>query len=297
MSEPLATVVIPTHRRGRELRAAVDSALAQTVTDSEVLVVDDGSPEPPRLPAHPRLRLLRLPENRGACHARNAGLAAARGRWFTVVDDDDLLTPDHLEVALTALETATLPAPVATLSGVAVVAGGAVVEERMPPTLPRGSAYSLEAPQPGTSFAVRSTLVVERAVLAAVGGWDVQFRSLQHTDLLLRLNPVCSLLGVPVVTYRRHRHAGPRVSGDPRVREESLHRLLDVHAALLAARPARHADLLFQQALRLWLGGRRRAGLVTWTRAVRRHPPRAARRTGRALVDRRRALAAAREDA
>jgi glycosyltransferase involved in cell wall biosynthesis len=282
-----ATVIVPTFDRPAQLRRAVDSALAQTVLASEVVVIDDGSPDPVRLPADPRLRVLALASNRGHCAARNTGLSAARGRYVTCLDDDDTLDPRHLEVALEALATTDLPGPVAALTGLETVDdGGTVAERRLPPTLPRGRLYSLEEPPPGTSFAVRNTLVVERDVLLGLGGWDETLASRVHTELFLRLNPVCSLLGVPVVTYRRHRHDGPQVSSDPTRRIVSQRRIEAKHAAAFAARRPGAAEMIFRQAFKLWTAGARGPALATWARAVRTHPSRAGRLTGAALRDR-----------
>jgi glycosyltransferase involved in cell wall biosynthesis len=269
-----ATVVVPTYRRAAgTLREAVDSALAQTDVDHEVVVVDDGSPVRPDLPAHPRLRVIELPTNRGAPAARNVGVRAARGRYVTALDDDDLLLPHHLEVALAGVASSVLPEPVAALTGVRLVeADGTVSGERLPPTLPRGRAYSLEPRQPGTAFGLRCTLVVERDVLLGVGGWDESFASRQHTELFLRLNPVCSLQGVPEVTYLRRRHAGERVSGDPTRRDRSQHQLERVHRDLLRAHPEGYAEMLSRQGTKLWEADDRRAAAATWARSLRVAP-------------------------
>jgi glycosyltransferase involved in cell wall biosynthesis len=282
-----ATILIPTFDRPGRLRRAVDSALAQTHRDSEVVVIDDGSPTPVRLPSDPRLRVLVLDRNRGHCAARNVGLSDARGRYVTCLDDDDTLSPQHLEVALEALSATDLPGPVAAITGLETVGeDGAVAERRLPPTLPRGRLYSLEEPPPGTSFAVRNTLVVDRDLLLGLGGWDEALASRVHTELFLRLNPVCSLLGVPVVTYRRHRHDGPQVSSDPHRRIVSQRQIEAKHAAAFAARRPRAAEMIFRQAFKLWTAGARGPAVTTWARAVRTHPPRAGRLTGAALRDR-----------
>lgn len=282
-----ATVLIPTFDRPEQLRRAVDSALAQSHRRSEVLVVDDASPRPVRLPDDPRLRVLHLPTNRGHAAARNAGLEAARGQHVTCLDDDDTLYPTHLEVALDALATTDLPRPVAALTGLETVEpDGSVTERRLPPTSPRGRHYSLEVEPPGTSFAVRNTLVVERDLLRRLGGWDTALPSRVHTELFLRLNPVCSLVGVPVVTYRRHRHDGPQVTGDPALRIVSQRRIEATHADAFAAHPDRAATMIFRQAFKLWTTGARGPALATWTRAVRTHPRRAGAHTVAALGDR-----------
>jgi hypothetical protein len=124
--------------------------------------------------------------------------------------------------------------------------------------------------------------VVERDVVLGLGGWDETLASRVRTELFLRLDPVCPLLGVPVVTYRRHRHDGPEVSSDPtrRIVIEAE------HAAVSAARRPRAAETILRQASTLWTAGARGPAFATWARAVRTHPPRAGRLTGAALRDR-----------
>jgi glycosyltransferase involved in cell wall biosynthesis len=276
-----ATVVVPTYQRATStLREAVDSALAQSIGTHEVVVVDDGSAVRPDLPAHPRLQVLELATNRGAPAARNVGVREARGRYVTTLDDDDLLLPTHLEVALAGIATSALPGPVAALTGVRLVeADGTVSGTRLPPTLPRGCAYSLEPRQPGTAFGLRCTLVVERDVLLGTGGWDERFASRQHTELFLRLNPVCSLQGVAEVTYVRRRHDGDRISGDPTRRDRSQRQLEQVHRDLLLAHPDAYAEMLVRQGTKLWEAGDRRAAATTWARALRVAPRPTLRRT------------------
>jgi glycosyltransferase involved in cell wall biosynthesis len=104
MSEPRTTVVMPAYNAHGTIRASVESALAQTVQDLEVIVVDDGS-DPPIAEAladvrDPRLRVLRHPRNRMAPAARNTALAAARSPFVSQLDSDDLWEPDYLESVL-----------------------------------------------------------------------------------------------------------------------------------------------------------------------------------------------------
>lgn len=95
--KPEVSLVMPAWRpRGDWLRAAVRSALDEPAADLELIVVDDGSPEPvePLLAevGDPRLRVVRL-THRGPYAARDAGIAAARGEWLRFVDADDLVEP------------------------------------------------------------------------------------------------------------------------------------------------------------------------------------------------------------
>ena len=105
------SVVIPTRSRWRLLsRAALPAALGQLDVEHEVIVVDDGSEDetPDRLAelAEPRLRIIRNSTARGVASARNAGIYAARGRWVSFLDDDDLWSPHKLRGQLDAAEAA-----------------------------------------------------------------------------------------------------------------------------------------------------------------------------------------------
>ena len=103
--DALVATVIATHRRPDELRAAVRSALAQTVTDQVVIVVDDGAGLP-ELPDDPRLFAVSLARNVGmAGVVRNVGIRLTRSRYVAFLDDDNLWEPDHLERALAVLDS------------------------------------------------------------------------------------------------------------------------------------------------------------------------------------------------
>ena len=105
MPPPRVTVVIPTFNRVRFLPSAVRSALDQTLLETEVVIVDDGSTD--STPAvcsslaarDQRVRVIRQP-NRGLASARNTGLAAAKAEWIAFLDDDDLWVADALAVML-----------------------------------------------------------------------------------------------------------------------------------------------------------------------------------------------------
>jgi GT2 family glycosyltransferase len=133
-----ATIVVPTRDRPELLGRAVAGALAQTVPDIQVVVVDDGSTEPVQLPPDPRLEVVRNRHPLGVSAARNLGLKVAAGSWITFTDDDDELLPDMVQVSLAAAERSTLPGPVAVLSGIEVVdAHGRSLETRRATTVAR----------------------------------------------------------------------------------------------------------------------------------------------------------------
>lgn len=90
---------MPVYKTERFLSACISSILAQTFTDFELILVDDGSPD--SCPAlcdaaaakDSRIRVIHQ-KNRGLSGARNAGLDAAEGEWIAFVDSDDTITPD-----------------------------------------------------------------------------------------------------------------------------------------------------------------------------------------------------------
>ncbi|MFB9235833.1 glycosyltransferase family 2 protein [Plantactinospora siamensis] len=101
---PDVSVVIPTRLRPELVLRAVRGALAQTVTDIEVIVVIDG-PDPDTEAAlerlgDARLRPVPLAESGGAPNARNVGARHARARWTALLDDDDEWLPDKLATQL-----------------------------------------------------------------------------------------------------------------------------------------------------------------------------------------------------
>ena len=101
--DPLVTVYLPTRNRSTLVAEAIDSVLNQTLTDFELIVVDDGSvdgtPELLRSKAvtDPRIRILRNEVSLGAPAARNAAIEIARGKFVIGLDDDDLMLARRLE--------------------------------------------------------------------------------------------------------------------------------------------------------------------------------------------------------
>jgi glycosyltransferase involved in cell wall biosynthesis len=107
---PLVSVVTACHNAARYVGETIESVLAQTHPAVEHLVVDDASTDGSReivegyAAAHPaRVRLLRVEHNRGPGHARNVGVAAARGEYLFFLDADDLVTPDTFAALVEAV--------------------------------------------------------------------------------------------------------------------------------------------------------------------------------------------------
>jgi glycosyltransferase involved in cell wall biosynthesis len=99
---PYVSVIIPTYNRADCVTNAIDSVLAQTYADYEIIVIDDGSEDNTQevISAYgDRLTHIHQ-DNQGLAAARNAGVRAARGEWIALLDSDDVWLPEKLAVQI-----------------------------------------------------------------------------------------------------------------------------------------------------------------------------------------------------
>jgi glycosyltransferase involved in cell wall biosynthesis len=104
----LVSVIMPAFNAAAHLAKTIDSCLAQSYINFELLLVDDGSTDDTAelatrfAAADPRIRIFRIP-NSGIAAARNVAIAQARGEFFALLDSDDVWMPDYLERQLGTL--------------------------------------------------------------------------------------------------------------------------------------------------------------------------------------------------
>ena len=107
----LVSVIVPTFNRAHCLARAIDSALAQSHGDLEILIIDDGSTDGTqalirdRYGRDSRVRYIHQ-ENQGVSAARNTGIRASRGAFVALLDSDDVWRPWKLEIQLACFEFA-----------------------------------------------------------------------------------------------------------------------------------------------------------------------------------------------
>ena len=186
--QPLVSAVIPTCKRPALVRRAVLTALNQTYSHLEVVVVVDG-PDPftsneLATIRDPRLRVIVLPQSEGGSGARNAGVQAAQGNWIAFLDDDDEWLPNKLELQMARL-------------GQDSGASAAYCRVR------RQTSEGLQPLRPRPSFPegditdslltrdvamTPSAYVVKRSALLEVGGFDETLAGAQDMDLWLRMS-------------------------------------------------------------------------------------------------------------
>lgn len=96
----LVSIITPSHNTGRFIGETIESVLAQTYTDWEMIIVDDCSDDNTDSVvasySDPRIRYMKNTKNSGAAVTRNKALAATRGRWIAFLDSDDVWYPDKL---------------------------------------------------------------------------------------------------------------------------------------------------------------------------------------------------------
>ena len=101
MSNDLVSIIMPSHNCGRFVRETIESVLAQTYTNWELLFVDDCSTDDTEAIvqsfADTRIHYFRNEHNSGAAVSRNLALREAKGRWIAFLDSDDIWMPEKLE--------------------------------------------------------------------------------------------------------------------------------------------------------------------------------------------------------
>src|SRR5262249_42733298 len=99
--QPQVSVVIPTYNRAESILRALDSVLAQTYEDFELIIVDDGSHDDTAILIRDvgdhRIRVIIHDTNKGAAAARNTAIRAASGHYIAFLDSDDFWAPEKLE--------------------------------------------------------------------------------------------------------------------------------------------------------------------------------------------------------
>jgi GT2 family glycosyltransferase len=252
VQSPLVSVVIPVWNRAPVLRRAITSVLAQSMSNLEVIVVDDGSTDDSAVVAagvdDARIRVLRQAERSGASAARNRGIETARADLVAFLDSDDEWLPEKLERQLACLRDASEPATVVYCSfdrhddqDGGTLGWSVEVHE--------GDVYRnlLAGWHPGTA----SVFMVGRPALESVGGFDERLATAEDYDLWLRLARAGHRFAVVnEVLAVKHERTDGQLTRDPAARRLSERRL--------AARwgPAVEAEL-GREGFRTWRADRK----------------------------------------
>jgi hypothetical protein len=208
--QPLVSVIIPAFNRLEYLRPAIESVFSQTFSHWELLIADDGSDEETRaylttLECRPRVKIIWLTHTGNPGAVRNAALREATGEYVAFLDSDDVWMPTKLELQIAALRSCVDRRW--SYTGYVCIDGtgktrtypgarpwrphrGAILEQLL--------MHEVEVWTPG--------VVVERALLAQVGGFDEKQSEFEDYDLWLRLacHSEVELIDQPLIGVRSH---------------------------------------------------------------------------------------------
>ena len=248
MPMPLVSAIVPTYNAERFLAQALDSALAQTFTDFEIVIVNDGSTDTSAAIAaayaarHPHIvRVIHQP-NQGLCHARNTALASARGKYFALLDADDVWLPHHLADCVALLERrpdlALVHADIERIDTNGKSLGRATrYWDRM--TLDPFNALYLRR-----EHVCCPTAVFRREAIERVGSFDPQFNRLgcEDRDLWLRISDVARIAFIDDL-HAQYRLHGSNMSANFDKMLQARIRLVDKFGSTVRGQPLRRRAL------------------------------------------------------
>ena len=180
---------MPVYNGEKFLAEAIESILNQTFRDFEFVIVDDGSQDGSSAISRryaerdSRIRCIQLGRNQGEAGARNAGIAAAEGRFVAMMDCDDVSLPDRLQLQVDFLE--------ANREIGAIGVGTHVVNEGLSPLfeyrLPQCHALILLSMLFGETAIARNSIMLRRELIIASGGYDPEYEVATDYEYFLRL--------------------------------------------------------------------------------------------------------------
>ncbi len=223
---PRISVIIPTYNRASRLAQAIESVLAQTFQDFELIVVDDGSADDTLQVVRrfaDRVRYIRQP-HRGVSAARNTGIRHGRGEWLAFLDSDDRWLPHKLERQMAALEQTGRKI---CYTDEIWIRNGCRVNPRRRHRKYDGWIFVHCLP---LCIISPSSVVIHRRVFETVGLFDETLPACEDYDLWLRITaryPVTFLQEPLIIKYGGHAdQLSRRVSALDRYRIRALMRIL-----------------------------------------------------------------------
>ena len=226
---PRVSVITPTFNRAGFIEEAVASVLAQTVSDFEMLIVDDGSTDNTREVLEPYLEDGRVryfyQENQGQSVARNRGLVESRGQYLCFIDSDNAWETDKLERQLTFMDEH---------PEVDVVYGDIITIDEGSHEIGRDNMSRFSGQITGSllrdNFVSINTSMVRRHCFDQMGGFNEKDRLAEDYDLWLRYSTRFNFHYLPGY-FARYRVMADQISSDKTARfwanERTLQKFLD----------------------------------------------------------------------
>ena len=268
---PELSVIIPTRNRACYLGGAVRSVLAQSLKDVEIVVVDDcgddDSATVVKAFRHPHIHYVRHERQRGGGAARNTGIAYSSGEYVAFLDDDDEWYPEKLARQMSVMQAS--PAEVG-----GVYTGYFIVDRSdgriRGQIVPNDRGDLSQALLAGNCIGSTSSMLLRRACLEKIGGFDERLQSFQDYDLWLRLSRQYQFecIRAPLLKYYVH---GIKIWTNPQALTQGLELMLTKYGH---AAPFRKKCSTYYLALGIQYceGNRFDAGRKALLRAARLNP-------------------------
>ena len=205
---PAVTVVIPAYNSARYIGQALDSVHAQTFSDYEVIVVNDGSRDRDELEQvlrdHPLPVIYLSQENKGVSAARNAAIRIAKGEFYAQLDADDQWTPDYLEVQLKVLSDN--PDVALVYPNATIISDDSDTRLEFMNVSPSHGEVNFES-LVRQQCTVMTSVTARMDAIRKAGMFDENLRTVEDFDLWLRVVKNVGRIVYhrrPLVLYRRH---------------------------------------------------------------------------------------------
>jgi GT2 family glycosyltransferase len=203
------SIIIPVYNHLPYLRQCIDSALAQTYPHTEVVIIDDHSPDPQVMPLlqsyadHPRVQLLQNPHNLGIAETQNRALMASTGDLLAFLDCDDLLAPEAIATCVQHWKADTIYLHTGRIN---IDKDGAEINRIHFMGVPRTDYFAENL----RAMYATHLKIIRRDAFAKVGLFDPRFDSAQDYEMLMRIAfhyPSSSFVHLPDFLYSHRLHA------------------------------------------------------------------------------------------
>lgn len=213
---PLVSVIIPAYGVAEFIGETLDSVFAQTFTDYEVIVINDGSPDTEQLeralaPYMSRIVYLKQ-ENRGVSAARNTGIVAARGSFIAFLDGDDIWLPNYLEVQVKRIQAD--PTIDVLYPNVVLFGGSSETGEEFMTVCPSSGDVTFER-LVLQECNVSNCSIARKETIVRAGMFDEALRSVEDFDLWLRVIKSGGRIAYHRDVLARYRRRSGSLTADP----------------------------------------------------------------------------------
>lgn len=247
-ASPLVSVIVPAYNVTEFIGEAIESVLAQTFTDYEIIVVNDGSPDTEALeralaPHMSRIVYIKQ-ENRGVSAARNTGIKAARGSLLAFLDADDLWLPNYLKVQVARIQAD--PTIDVLYPNVMMFGGKSQDGEEFMTLCPSTGEVTFER-LIAQECNVSNCSIARRETIIRAGLFDESLRSTEDFDLWLRVIKHGGRIAYHRDVLARYRRRSGSLTADPISLSRHIIRVLDKIKQTMQLTPSEEASVDFHQ--------------------------------------------------